>query len=656
MNILTLQTNARPTQTMYPAFIKKLNFKVCQGYWCGNSSFIILLLIVLNCFSFIPSFGQTRFSIHVLDSLVELNRVKNPELARKYADQALDQANQGNDSKDLGMAYFMNGIACSSNYMDSGFLFYNKALRIFDSINYTLGKIRVLYSLGSLYDDVSDYKTAMLLYDSCYKLAEREGIARFMTCTLTSMGNLNLDMMDSVTACKQYKASLDIAIKEGLPLDQGIAIGNLAGFEISRELKFRMIKQAIDILSKIPVAKEEEAQFLVNIGIAETDPDQAMKYFTKALDIANRSDLRITRIAVLNNMAYAYLALGDIAKAADCLINKAIPEAKGINNSDWLATVYDSYADVLKAGKDFKQALKYKELGIAERQKADYLKAASEVRFLGAVLDSKNKEITIQKNTTAIAAQKNLIRRQFLLLLLAGTVILAFIFLVIIILQKTRLRIKTQQVLVSRQILELEEKEKMSVSRELHDTVSNLVEKLNGHILSLNIGQEGLQEEIREKLRELSNSIRRISHRIQGVNFEESNLSDLITELCFDMSNLTGLVVNCSVDQGFPRLEFEKAKLLYRITEELLNNASKYAKGSSVLINLKAESGQIVLTYCDDGPGFPDTASGKAGIGLKNIKERARLLGGQALCSSSPGNGVDWQISFPYTNMGGNMQ
>ena len=196
----------------------------------------------------------------------------------------------------------------------------------------------------------------------------------------------------------------------------------------------------------------------------------------------------------------------------------------------------------------------------------------------------------------------------------------------------------------------------MSVSRELHDTVSNLVEKLNGHILSLNIGQEGLQEEIREKLRELSNSIRRISHRIQGVNFEESNLSDLITELCFDMSNLTGLVVNCSVDQGFPRLEFEKAKLLYRITEELLNNASKYAKGSSVLINLKAESGQIVLTYCDDGPGFPDTASGKAGIGLKNIKERARLLGGQALCSSSPGNGVDWQISFPYTNMGGNMQ
>ncbi len=656
MNILTLQTNARPTQTMYPAFIKKLNFKVCPGCRGGNSSFVILLLISLSCLWFVPSMSQTRFSMETLDSLAQANRIRNPELSRRYAVQAMVQAKQGKNPKELAQAYLINGMSCSSNYMDSGFLFYNKALRIFDSINYTLGKIRVLYSLGSLYDDVSDYKTAMLLYDSCYKLAEREGIARFMTCTLTSMGNLNLDMMDSVTACKQYKASLDIAIKEGLPLDQGIAIGNLAGFEISRELKFRMIKQAIDILSKIPVAKEEEAQFLVNIGIAETDPDQAMKYFTKALDIANRSDLRITRIAVLNNMAYAYLALGDIAKAADCLINKAIPEAKGINNSDWLATVYDSYADVLKAGKDFKQALKYKELGIAERQKADYLKAASEVRFLGAVLDSKNKEITIQKNTTAIAAQKNLIRRQFLLLLLAGTVILAFIFLVIIILQKTRLRIKTQQVLVSRQILELEEKEKMSVSRELHDTVSNLVEKLNGHILSLNIGQEGLQEEIREKLRELSNSIRRISHRIQGVNFEESNLSDLITELCFDMSNLTGLVVNCSVDQGFPRLEFEKAKLLYRITEELLNNASKYAKGSSVLINLKAESGQIVLTYCDDGPGFPDTASGKAGIGLKNIKERARLLGGQALCSSSPGNGVDWQISFPYTNMGGNMQ
>ena len=641
---------------MLPSFSKKLNFKVCQGSRGGNSSFIILLLISLSSLSFATSMGQTRLSIHTLDSLVELNRVKNHDLARKFADQAVEQARHGKDPKELGTAYFIKGISFSSSCMDSSFLFFNKAIRIFDSISYIEGKVKVLYSLGSLYDDVSDYKTAMLLYDSSYKMARREGMARFMTCNLTSMGNLNINMMDSVTAYKQYKQSLEIARKEGLPLDEGIAIGNLAGFAASREGNVKMLQQAIDILSKIPGAEEEEAQLMVNVGIAETDPGQAMKYFTKALDVATRSDLRITRIAVLNNMAYAYLALGDIPKAGDCLINKAIPEAKAINNSDWLATVYDSYADVLKAGKDFKQALVYKELGIAERQKADYLKAASQVRFLGAVLDSKNKEITIQKNTIAIAAQKNLIRRQFLLLLLAGTVILAFIFLVIIILQKTRLRIRTQQVLVSKQILELEEKEKMSVSRELHDTVSNLVEKLDGHIQTINIGQEGLQQEIREKLRELSNSIRRISHRIQGVNFKESSVSDLINELCFDMSNLTGLVINCRVDEGFPGLEFEKAKLLYRITEELLNNASKYAKGSSVLINLKAESGQIILTYCDDGPGFADTVLRKTGIGLKNIKERARLLGGQALCSSSPGNGVDWQISFPFTNTGGNKQ
>lgn len=620
--------------------------------------FIVLcsLLSLMICNSYVS--GQptveSRDTIQVLDSLVRLNRVRDNALARKYAKIALQLSQSRKNSRNMAIAYYLSGLALSSTSIDSAFPYYIKALASADSTNFKEAKARILFQMASIYHIVSDYKTALLLYDSCYKISEKENLTDLVAGALNSMGNLNVELRDSMKAFKQYQNALEYSKIHGLIINQGIALGNLAMFERDISSRIRKIKQAIELLGKTHGAEEETAQFMINLGAAETDPNEALKYYLPALNIASKANLHITRIAVLNNLAYTYLDLGLLKKAEDCLINQAIPEAKAINNSDWLATLYDSYADILQARNDYKTAFKYNKLAISERENADYLKASSQVRLLGAILDSKNKEIMIQKSNQAVESQKHLIRRQFLALLLAASLILFSILIFILILQRTRLKMKTQQVLVSKQILELEENEKAMVSRELHDTVTNMVEKLTGFIKSINIGLPELENEIQAKLKELSQSIRRISHRIQGVDFNDSPIGELIKELCFDMSNLTRLSVNFRTDKDFPSLEPEKAKLLYRITEELLNNASKYAKEASVLITLKTENGNTVLMYADDGPGFSMGNTLKPGIGLNNIRERARLLGGDAVCTSFPGQGVDWSVRFPENKQGGN--
>jgi two-component system sensor histidine kinase ComP len=85
----------------------------------------------------------------------------------------------------------------------------------------------------------------------------------------------------------------------------------------------------------------------------------------------------------------------------------------------------------------------------------------------------------------------------------------------------------------------------------------------------------------------------------------------------------------------------------YRIVQELLTNAGKYAKESYVSITFQRNADRLILHYNDNGPGFDSSLIEKKGMGLMNIFERAKLLNGSAKVTSSPGNGTSWEIKFP---------
>lgn len=612
--------------------------------------FLCLTFLGINPLFSYPNFSPEKArhdTIEVLDSLMKLNGLMDNKLIIHYASIARKLSSGNNDPQTIALTCLLLGIAVSPAHPDSGFYYFIKAVHIADSIHADRIKGRALFEIASLYADVDDYKTALLLYDSALRIAERNNFFESEVIFLTAIGNVHIKCEDSLTSLKYYQQALKLATQHGFHRDEGIVTGNLAAFGKTNTERINKTKQAISILGKIKGAEFETVQFMANLGNYMTEPGEAMKIYQKALEIAGSANLGITKIALLNNLAYSYLDLGQPALAANALVNVAIPEAKALNNSDWLSTLYDSYADVLKARNDYKGAATYLRLAINERARADQQKAASQVRLLGAMLDSKNKEITIQKNTLAIDEQYNLIRRQYTALNLAGLIIFTFILIIVIVLQKTRLRLKTQQINLSKQILELEESEKTEVSRELHDTISNLMQQLTGYVRSLGTIPGGLQDEINSKLDEISASIRRISHRIQGVDYNKSKLTELISELCYDIKNITGLNTNFRFEEDFPALEFEQSRVLYRITQEWLNNASKYARDAIILITLKTAEGSVLLSYTDDGAGFDPAALLKSGIGIRNIRERATLLGGNARLTSSPGNGMDWLVTIP---------
>ncbi|HWD07918.1 MAG TPA: GAF domain-containing sensor histidine kinase [Actinomycetota bacterium] len=108
--------------------------------------------------------------------------------------------------------------------------------------------------------------------------------------------------------------------------------------------------------------------------------------------------------------------------------------------------------------------------------------------------------------------------------------------------------------------------------------------------------------------------------------------------------------VNIATDVAGP-LATHIETALYRICQELLNNARKHAAPGHVEVNLKSEPAEIRMIVIDDGKGFDLTAYRAArpetSFGLAGVTERIELVGGTFELESEPGKGTRGEVRIP---------
>jgi signal transduction histidine kinase len=389
------------------------------------------------------------------------------------------------------------------------------------------------------------------------------------------------------------------------------------------------------------------ARIYINIGYRAKNPDTALFYFNEALKLTRIANLSEIEMGAYNNMVYSYLEKGNIEKAEDCLINHAIPLAQRQKNDDYLATLCDTYAEVLTRKGDFQAAAKWQKTAMDKRISADKAQASEQVRLLGVLLDLKSKELTIQDKQKEILLQQNRLQKTRLGLTITIFMIIGFVFIILWLQQRNRVKLQVQQIQSAKRIIEMEENEKAKTARELHDITGQLVLGITGEIENLELPDVKIKEEIQGKIKELGKSIRRISHRMNKAMLDTFTFEELITGQCDDIKKLMGLKIHLEMPEDPLVLDEEFVLHTYRIVQELLTNAGKYAKDSFVSIIFVKTSNELILTYNDNGPGFDSGLMEKKGMGLMNIFERAKLLNGSAKVTSFPGDGTTWEIKFP---------
>ena len=173
------------------------------------------------------------------------------------------------------------------------------------------------------------------------------------------------------------------------------------------------------------------------------------------------------------------------------------------------------------------------------------------------------------------------------------------------------------------------DQERQRLARELHDGVAQI---LTETLVELRQGSapERLENLLRQALQDARHSVRAL--RAPGL---DRCLHDALQKLAPQLHV-----------RGTPRsLDEELEHQLYRVVQEGLSNATRHASARSIQVILTYEQETLELTVEDDGQGFDLAVSGP-GFGLKGMRERVELAGGQLEVRSAPGQGTSLKVRF----------
>jgi PAS domain S-box-containing protein len=190
--------------------------------------------------------------------------------------------------------------------------------------------------------------------------------------------------------------------------------------------------------------------------------------------------------------------------------------------------------------------------------------------------------------------------------------------------------------------------ERQRLARDLHDSVNQSIHSLvlfsetlvavleKNNVIRAKQIAERLQESARQALKETRLMLYELqsSDTERDVNF----IQDLETRLS-TVERRAGVKVQVIHEGSMeycPRKWYEN---LFWITIEALNNALKHAQARNMQVIINCFPQYVNLEVADDGIGFDPALVRSGGLGLRNIRERTELLGGELTIDSSPGKG-----------------
>jgi len=208
---------------------------------------------------------------------------------------------------------------------------------------------------------------------------------------------------------------------------------------------------------------------------------------------------------------------------------------------------------------------------------------------------------------------------------------------------------------LSGRLINAQEEERTHLARELHDDLSQ-------QIAALSIGMSNLKRQIpqpevdareqtdrlQQKLVQVAESIRQISHELHPAVLQHSGLGAALRAYCAEFGSLNGVQVSLRTSGSFDGVPSPVALCIYRITQEALRNVAKHAHAVEAEVERQRVDRRLSLSVSDRGAGFdPGRATMPFGLGLVSIKERARLVNGTLEVQSKPNEGTILLVRIP---------
>jgi two-component system NarL family sensor kinase len=539
-----------------------------------------------------------------------------------------------------GFTFFQKGMIYETqDNLYPALQYYFESWKSYGSVDFTKQKM-IAIRIASIYRDLGNddkaidyYQQALQLYKKAsgkYASNEADGIYTAISTIYYDRGDLQNasyylqkmapampDTEETIVSGSYYYLAGKIALKEN-KTDSAIYLMQqaLKYFRYTSQVHSAELANVNTDISRIKIQTGDMAAAKV---FAEAGLADARQSGIK-LTIANALDGMAAYYHITGNQAMAFQALHESKMLSDTVLQEA-----NIKQANRLSAIYENS----KKGKEISQLQS----------------------------DKKNQEITVQKKS-----QLNIIFVSALVLLLL------FVFFMWRNLRNKQMLQAQQQQIQHQIITDLEkekqlmavesmlkgqEEERSRLAKDLHDGLGGM---LSGVKISFSNMKEnmimdaGNVSAFEKAIAQLDSTIvelRKVSHNLMPEAVLKFGLKSALKDFCDAIQRPGKTRIICEQFGEERELGNNGDVNVYRIIQELVNNAVKHADARQILVQLTKTPNKVLITVEDNGKGFNmNSPASEPGIGFPNLKYRVNYLNGIMEIHSQPGDGTTVNIEL----------
>lgn len=594
---------------------------------------------------------------HLFELSNQYYYIKENKLSYNISKEAFDIACKTKDTFSMGRALYYIGDCFMDFQKDSAYYYYKESEKIFRKINNHDRLAKVLYNKAYLLYYEGNYVESEIEVIKALNLLKNKKNLLYLYRCYSLQGSNHLDLEEYEKALIYFREASNVLIelqKQNKDIDSFydynitniIDICNVydeqknyskSVIELKKILKSNQVKDFPNLYHAV----------IGNLGYSlmkNGKYEEAREYFKKAIELTKNNKNTQGYLYKIINYGEYHLLTKDTLKARE-LLNEALQLSKKLNN-----------------GKEILKTLDF--LSVADKTNASNYKTEY-IRINDSIVkkqrENREKFARIEYETDKVEEENKILSNKNLLLLSGLSLSIAVFSIVLII--RNRVSRKKELYLIQQKeladeelfnltkefqtsLVEAKEAEQKKLSKELHDGIVNKIYGIRMMLGSLNANSDETSKSQRlgyiKELHKLESEVRDLSHDLNADFSKYVGEFNFLLEQLVQNNNSIGNTH--FVSEIAPEIDWNMyssfVKInIYRILQELLQNVSKYAQAQNCHVTIAELNNYLVIEIKDDGIGFNINSVSK-GIGLKNIKERAKSIDSEIEIKSNTNEGT----------------
>lgn len=218
-----------------------------------------------------------------------------------------------------------------------------------------------------------------------------------------------------------------------------------------------------------------------------------------------------------------------------------------------------------------------------------------------------------------------------------------------LLLEQERMNIAFEQTLLKSK-LEIQENTFNDISREIHDNIGQVLSLVRINLNTLDTSADAEKINLMDELMgKAITDLRNLSHSLNADHIRNTGWLPPVTKLLSDLQKTGKYTTHIHYDENLSLPGSDKPIILFRMIQEIINNIIRHAAADTIHLDARKEDGKMVIKIGDNGKGF-DVGKNPAGVGLQNLKNRAKMINADLHIKSEKGEGTTVTISIKKEN------